>query len=526
MTYSFNLIDEPWIPCVQMDGHVMEYSLYNTLAQAHQLRSVQGNTPLETAAVYRLMLAVIHSALKGPATQTEWRNLWQKKKWDMADFDTYLNAQSRKTRFDLFDKKRPFYQIKDERVKPKTASQLTHGMGTANELFDHESVTENVVFTCAEAARMLLVGQVFGLGGGCDPKQKLYLSSGAWTKGIIFFAEGDNLFETLMLNTLLYKDDRPINRLGKDLPAWDMDDPYEDERNKPNGYLDYLTWQNRRFLLFPETIQGKVMVRQMTIAPGLVMGAENFFDPMKQYKKGKKDWIRLDFKEEKGLWRDSHLLLHLSRKDNQGDSQPPQFIDRLAELVDESILDKKHLFHYMAYGIGMDPENPQMARIILYKSEHLPVPFSYFQSNENEDLVGTVRQAIEFADNVRAKLSFATSVLAKFFISPTADLKDGKQPDSKDIKKLASHYGAERFFWSRLEVPFYEFLQTMPEDESALSRWKETLQETAWEALKNAERMAGENTKALKAATRAEGVLYGELKKLFPESQPQKEVPA
>jgi len=302
-----------------------------------------------------------------------------------------------------------------------------------------------------------------------------------------------------------------------------MDDPYEGERNTPNGYLDYLTWQNRRFLLFPETIQGKVMVRQMTIAPGLVLGAENFFDPMKQYKKGKKDWVRLDFREEKGLWRDSHLLLHLSKKDNQGDSQPPKFIDRLAELVDEGVLDKKHLFHYMAYGIGMDPENPQMARIILYRAEHLPVPFSYFQSNENDDLVGKVRDAIDLADKVRAKLSFAASILAKFFISPTADLKDGKQPDPKDIKKLASHYGTERFFWSRLEVPFYEFLQTMPVDKTAIARWNETLQQIAKEALQSAIRMAGENTHALKAAVRAEGVLYGELKKLFEELQPQKE---
>ena len=120
----------------------------------------------------------------------------------------------------------------------------------------------------------------------------------------------------------------------------------------------------------------------------------------------------------------------------------------------------------------------------------------------------------------------AGNQLAVLVVSPNSDGKSWKDINKltkEDAKKLFHHWGTERFFWSKLEVPFYEFLQTMPEDKSAIDRWYQIIQQTAWDALKSAIRMAGESTKALKAAVRAEGVLYGELKKLFEENQSQKE---
>ena len=47
MTYSFNLIDQPWIPCAHPNGLMEEFSLRETLARAHDLRGVQGDSPLE-----------------------------------------------------------------------------------------------------------------------------------------------------------------------------------------------------------------------------------------------------------------------------------------------------------------------------------------------------------------------------------------------------------------------------------------------------------------------------------------------
>lgn len=60
MTISFNLIDEPWIPCIRLDGKPDELSLRAVFAQAHQLREIRGDSPLETASLHRLLLAVLH----------------------------------------------------------------------------------------------------------------------------------------------------------------------------------------------------------------------------------------------------------------------------------------------------------------------------------------------------------------------------------------------------------------------------------------------------------------------------------
>ena len=40
MNLRFNLVDEPWLPCVQNDGQPVELGLYDALVQAHTLREL------------------------------------------------------------------------------------------------------------------------------------------------------------------------------------------------------------------------------------------------------------------------------------------------------------------------------------------------------------------------------------------------------------------------------------------------------------------------------------------------------
>ena len=75
-------------------------------------------------------------------------------------------------------------------------------------------------------------------------------------------------------------------------------------------------------------------------------------------------------------------------------------------------------------------------------------------------------------------------------------------------------------------IAFIRFIEELPSDPSAIDRWKEILQQTARDAFAGAERLAGESTKALKAAVKGRGVLAYELKELFAEIQTQKEATA
>src|SRR5690606_38455297 len=109
-------------------------------------------------------------------------------------------------------------------------------------------------------------------------------------------------------------------------------------------------------------------------------------------------------------------------------------------------------------------------------------------------------------ENTSRALWSAGNQLAILIVFPSSDGKSWKDINKltkEDGKKLFHHWGTERLFWGKLESSFYEFLQTMPDDETALNRWNKTLQQTAWDALGSAERMAGENTHALKAAVKA-----------------------
>lgn len=106
--------------------------------------------------------------------------------------------------------------------------------------------------------------------------------------------------------------------------------------------------------------------------------------------------------------------------------------------------------------------------------------------------------------------------MAVLIVSPTSDGKKWAEIGKltkEDANKLYQHWGAERVYWSQLEVPFNDFIYSLPIDsESAIKQWTERLQQTAKDALASAERMAGENANALKAAVRANGILRGELK--------------
>lgn len=62
---EFNLIDEPWIPCIALDGQSIEYGIRDTLLKAHELREICDDSPLVTVALHRLLLAILYRIHSG-----------------------------------------------------------------------------------------------------------------------------------------------------------------------------------------------------------------------------------------------------------------------------------------------------------------------------------------------------------------------------------------------------------------------------------------------------------------------------
>ena len=72
---EFNLIDEPWIPCIDLHGQRVEYGIRDTLLKAHELREICDDSPLVTVAIHRLLLAILYRAHEGPKGFGDWRRM-------------------------------------------------------------------------------------------------------------------------------------------------------------------------------------------------------------------------------------------------------------------------------------------------------------------------------------------------------------------------------------------------------------------------------------------------------------------
>ena len=503
MNRSFDLLQSPWLPCIRRDGTPDELGLRDVLVQAHDLRELGGESALVIAALHRLLLAVLHRSLQGPADHKEWADLWEAGRWDVGRLDAYLEQW--RHRFELFDAERPFFQAPDERVKSKAVTSLMHEVASGNNptLFDHHTDAGGITLTPAQAARMLVAAQAFGLAGLSGLPQKF--TDGACARGIVFLVQGDDLFETLALNLLPYPADEVMLHSAGDRPAWEMDDPFTPDRTRPLGYLDYLTWQNRRVLFLPEGTPSGPVVRQMTMAPALRLDSD-VLDPMTHYRRDEsRGPLPLAFTEGRALWRDSAALFRL----RDTGYQPPRTFGWLAELVYEGILDKSQTRRYLALGMSK-----KQAKVNFYRSDRMPLPLDYL---ERRELVEALEEAVQMAEGVARRLWGAARTLATFVLSPEADAESGRQPAREDLEALTGQWAIERRYWPHLELPFRQMMEALPAGrDQALEPWRETLRRAAWEAFDQVATNLEHDPRKLKAVVRARDQLAAGLGKALP----------
>ncbi len=203
MVFSFNLIDQAWIPVVDLDGNLHIVSIRELLINAHQYRQIGAGLPHTNAALYRLLLAILHRIF-GPEDTDAWAELWAKEQFEPGLLDTYL--QRWYSRFDLFAADRPFFQRQNPNVKIKPANALLFLVagGNAETLFDHNIDDRPVKLTPAQAALALVTAQSFNLAGLCYPQLKLEYTDAPCARAAVFFLQGKNLFKSLMLNLVEY----------------------------------------------------------------------------------------------------------------------------------------------------------------------------------------------------------------------------------------------------------------------------------------------------------------------------------
>jgi len=370
---GFDLTGWPWLPVQLLDGGEETLSLREVFARAGGIRRLAGDLPTQDFALVRLLLAIAHDALDGPADLDAWAELWE----DQAPFEPvagYLDEH--RERFDLLHPQAPFFQ--------------TAGLRTSNdEVFGLNRIIADVpngdpFFTarfpgverisCAEAARWAVHVHAYDTSGiktgvEGDPRAKngkAYPQGVAWAGNLGgVLAEGGTLRETLLLN-LIAADSRDTPRGTDDRPAWrrppSAPGAAADLESRPSGVCDLYTWQSRRLRLLAD--QDGVFGVVLTYGDPLAQQDRYAAEPMTAWRRSQAQEKKLsqqlvymprEIDPARAAWRGLAALIAPREDGGAVRGEPARFmrpgiVEWLARLCNERLLPKRTPIRVRTYG--------------------------------------------------------------------------------------------------------------------------------------------------------------------------------
>lgn len=517
---EFNLIDEPWIPCIDTEGNSREYGIRDVLLKAHELREICDDSPLVTVSLHRLFLAILYRVFEGPKYLRDWRELYKIGRFQNDSIDGYFTKW--KDRFYLFDDKFPFYQMGDFQTKnPISVNRLATEIASGNNatLFDHGNDDEEVAWTPAFTAKNLVACQAFALGFGRSSNATFkgkyepipYSSDAIALRGMNLFLQGEMLFETLMINLNPEQDDS--------LPPWELNDTnlYRDKLNGKDrttmpsfGIIDRFTWQSRLVGL----IQNNGLISKMYFTQGR-SADKSAGDPMKIYRKSREEGISpLSLSSIKAAWRDAHTILTIP--DSQSNERRPSCLSLVDTLrITGSITDKRS---FITHIIGLAAAPNKAGKFLLWRHERIPVPAALMSDTNLIERLGTLIANAEYA---AGELRTRLRRIAKLYLAPASESPGSSQPDPSEINKIADTIDPRPIYWSRMEDHFYKLLQSLPDDWStkkgewkpenqmtATNEWRTNIKKEAQKALEESVRSLGTTARAIQAVARVRTTFY------------------
>jgi len=519
-TYSFNLVNEPWIP-VRIGGRLELFSLEQTLLRAREIERLEDASPLVLVALHRMLLAVLYRVLQGPKTLED--NLkWIKCGQFPQDLiQKYLNQWQ--SHFDLFDTKRPFLQVPDldqadfsnqgksRSIEPKSWVELSPEIrdgGQAAPIFNHENKVAEPI-DAPTAARLLLALQTFALGGLRGGRTFQYSAKRAPSPNAIFIIpHGQNLLETLCF--CLDPNNYALHE--KDIPFWESNSVVKianlkaqgDTEVEVMGCVQAYTWMSRSVKLIPERVDGELRVSKIYFASGLSPGItpEKYYDPMvgtQLIKSGenKGKYRFTGFVKGRQFWRDFHSLF---TPENSSGRKPPRVISISSRLYN----DHATTITLGIYGIA----NPtQEAKIDFARQELYILPEAISADRTNE-VYSSLEDALKQAEDLGTALDRAIWQLARLItVRSERTLSD---EDRAAINKKAETYPGKMAYWSKLDGVFPKLLHRLTKNyqwQSVRVFWLEQLIDASNYAWNLTQLAAGDDASVLKALYVSEQIL-------------------
>ncbi|GGV45300.1 type I-E CRISPR-associated protein Cse1/CasA [Streptomyces griseoflavus] len=367
---SFDLVNEPWIQVLRCNGSQDELSLRQVFAQADDLRRVPGELATQEFALIRLLLAVAHDALDGPAGVEEWAELW-------GDPDCFAPVQAyleeHRERFDLLHPVAPFLQTSGLRTAKDEVFSLNRIVADvpAGEPFFSARLPDVSRLSFAEAARWVVhvhACDTSGIKSGMVDDDrvkggKVYPLGTGWAGGLGgVFVEGGTLRETLLLN-LVAADTDELDFSPDDRPAWRRGPcgPGSDGRSA-TGLRDLYTWQSRRVRLHHDAdgVHGVVLGYGDPLAWRNMHRLEPMTpwrrSPAQEKKLGRSPvYLPLEHDPARSAWRGVAALLADRAEETGGAEGPsrlrPRILEWVARLVTEGHLSRRFLVRARVVGV-------------------------------------------------------------------------------------------------------------------------------------------------------------------------------
>jgi CRISPR system Cascade subunit CasA len=538
---EFNLIDKKWIPCIALDGQLAEYGIRDTFLKSHEIREICDDSPLVTAALHRLLLAILYRAYEGPSDMTQWRSIHEKGHFFPDDeIGKYLKHWH--PRFNLFDDDHPFMQVAgldlNEYKKDKSDGLMRLVREAPDKsgriLFDHRVGTERPDYEPKQIAKMILSAQSYS-GTGVASAGRVGMQQITPTpcqfapcvEGLVLWVQGENLFHTLLLNLV------PRDHTLDDKPAWEDDSIVEAAIKSWKKPIKFAGPVQR---LAPLSRFLRVVDRRCMFFTNGVKTDSDSEDPMKAYSRSndKDDYKALKLREDKAAWRDAHILFSLGSPVRK----PPMSLNHVARLVGAGIFAAAVPPRANLVGLATD-----QGKALLWRHERMPIPFGILASvNLTERLERLISEAEAIGAELSRGLFWSPTArktirtepvgriqsIADLVLDPTLVLRSagvlrtqtGHSPGEAHNKAsldLSQSLDPRPAYWARLETHFFLLLESLPHDwdsinddwkpeaqQEAANTWRRHVRHEAQQALEESIQSLGTTARAIQAVARVQ----------------------
>lgn len=390
MKASFNVLEEPWIPVLDLQKRLHYVGVREVLIHGHKYLEISDPMPHIEYGLHRFLCALLMDILR-PQDRQDLKEMLKSGRFDAEKLESYFAAcQKEGVTFDLFDEKRPFLQTPyeaewDKVKKPASNLDITIPNGNNHVHFDHRN-NQDITFTYAQAARLLPALQIF-----CTAALQGYPSGVNGAPPYYTLVKGKNLFETLVYSFIPLED---IFQMPFDNPPvfWRCSDKVEAKTEvMQTSWLYGMLFPARRILLIPDA--ERECVAQIYLSQGLNYSGGNWSDPHVTYrinKNGKFPWRP---NHTKAIWRNLCDLVGAT------ENCAPKILVQSQYLCSDPLLD------VLLYGVQTDQANYiTMQRYDLQIAKAL---FSY------PERVVLLQQCINYAEKLASALHQALNVETK-----------------------------------------------------------------------------------------------------------------